>query len=312
MELIRGLHNLRPRHRGCVATIGNYDGVHRGHQAVLAGLKDKACALDLPAVVVTFEPMPREYFAPAKAPARLTRFREKWTALAACGMDRLLCLRFNQALAGLPPEEFIRRVLLDGLAVRYLVVGDDFRFGRERAGDFALLQRAAARHGFELARTPTLTVGDLRVSSTRIRKALAAGDLDTARALLGRRFRMLGRVAYGDGLGRQLGFPTANIRLERGRSPVHGIFVVRVEGAGERPLDGVASVGTRPTVGGETSVLEVFILDFDGDLYGCHIEVEFLVRLRDELHFNSLDELKRHIRQDVEQAKAFIAQSKAK
>ncbi|MEJ2346388.1 MAG: bifunctional riboflavin kinase/FAD synthetase, partial [Gammaproteobacteria bacterium] len=220
MELIRGLHNLRARHRGCVATIGNFDGIHLGHQAVLGQLAQQAGELGVPSLVVTFEPQPQEFFAPESAPPRLTRLREKLIALRRYAVDRVLCVRFNREFAAMSAETFIQRVLVDQLDVRYLVVGDDFRFGRERAGNFAMLQEAGARHGFPVVNMHTFMVDGERVSSTRIRTALAAGDLDTAAKLLGRDYRMWGRVAHGDKRGRGIGFPTANIHLHRRATPV--------------------------------------------------------------------------------------------
>lgn len=311
MELIRGLHNLQPRHRGCVATIGNFDGVHLGHQAVLGQLAEKADELNLPATVITFEPQPQEYFAPDKAPSRLTKFREKLQALRRFSVDRLLCLSFNRRLAAMGADEFIQRILVDGLGVRYLVVGDDFRFGHGRQGDFAALQAAGQWHGFEVVHMHTFEVDGERVSSTRIRQALNAGDMQAAIRLLGRDYRMSGRVAHGEKLGRQLGFPTANIYLHRKVSPLQGIFVVEVFGITGEPLQGVASLGTRPTVNGTRVLLEVFLFAFNQDIYGEHIQVSFLHKLRDELRFDSLDALKVKIQQDVDDAQAFFASQRA-
>jgi riboflavin kinase/FMN adenylyltransferase len=308
MELVRGLHNLRPRHRGCVATIGNFDGVHRGHQAVLEQLARSAQELQLPLTVITFEPQPREFFAPGGIPPRLTRLREKLEAMRAYGVDRVVCLRFDAYLASLPPADFIRVILVEGLGVRYLVVGDDFRFGRERAGNFALLEQAGARQGFPVVAMQTFDVGGSRVSSTRIREALETGDLETAALLLGRPYGMCGRVAHGDKRGRTIGFPTANIYLHRAAAPVAGVFTVAMHGVPGAPLPGVANVGTRPTVDGTRSQLEVHLFDFDRDIYGCHVQVSFLHRLRDEQRFESFDALQAQIRLDAEQARAFFSQ----
>lgn len=307
MELIRGLHNLQPKHRGCVATIGNFDGVHLGHQAVLGQLAEKSDELCLPATVITFEPQPQEYFAPEQAPSRLTKFREKLQALRRFSVDQLLSLSFNHRLAEMDADEFIQRILVDGLGVRYLVVGDDFRFGHGRSGDFTALQAAGQQHGFEVVHMHTFMVDSERVSSTRIRQALNAGDMQRATQLLGRDYRMSGRVAHGEKLGRQLGFPTANIHLQRKVSPLQGIFVVEVFGIAGEPLQGVASLGTRPTVDGKRVILEVFLFDFDKDIYGEHLQVSFLHKLRDELRFDSLDELKVRIQQDVDDAQAYFA-----
>ena len=311
MELIRGLHNLRPNHHGCVATIGNFDGVHLGHQAVIGQLAEKADALGLPAVVITFEPQPREYFIPESSPPRLTRFREKLEALRRYAIKRILCLPFNRKLAEMPAEEFIRRILVDGLGVKYLVVGDDFRFGRKRQGTFADLQAAGERYGFQVVNMHTFSVDGERVSSTRIRVALEQGQLNEATRLLGRDFRMSGRVAHGEKLGRQLGFPTANIFLHRRATPLQGIFVVEVYGLDKEPWPGVASLGTRPTVDGTRTLLEVYLFDFDQQIYGKHLQVSFLHKLRDEEKYDSLEALKVQIQKDVDAARAYFANNAA-
>jgi riboflavin kinase/FMN adenylyltransferase len=309
MELIRGLYNLRPRHRGCVATIGNFDGVHLGHQAVLGQLAEKSEQFGLPAVVITFEPQPQEYFSHGDIPPRLTRFREKLRALRRFAVDRVLALQFNQGLAGLSADEFMQQVLLDGLDVRYLVVGDDFRFGRGRAGDFSLLQRAGAAHGFEVVNMHTFSLGGARVSSTRIREALQRGDLLQAEQMLGRPYRMCGRVAHGNKLGRTIGFPTANIFLHRKKTPVDGVFAVEMFGIDGEPVAGVANVGTRPTVDatGTRSLLEVHLFDFADDIYGRYVHVDFLHRIREERRFDSFDALKAQILNDAQEARAFFA-----
>jgi riboflavin kinase/FMN adenylyltransferase len=310
MELIRGLVNLRPKHRGCVATIGNFDGVHLGHQAVLGQLAEKAAELNLPAVVITFEPYPQEYFAHAinakGVPPRLTRFREKVQALRRYSIDKVLCLHFNTALAGTTAQEFIRTVLVDGLDVRYLVIGDDFRFGKQRQGDFAMLKAAGAEHGFQVVNRHTFSIEGARVSSTRIRAALAQGDLGAAEKLLGRPYRMCGRVARGAQRGRSIGFPTANIYVHRRATPVQGVFAVEMFGLDGEPLAGVANVGTRPTVNGTAVLLEVHLFDFAQDIYGRYVQVDFLKRLRDEQRFASLDELKKQIHIDAQQARDFF------
>jgi riboflavin kinase/FMN adenylyltransferase len=308
MDLIRGIHNLRPRHRGCAATIGNFDGVHLGHQAVLGQLSERAGELRLPVTVITFEPQPREYFTPEQVPPRLTRLREKVEALRRFGVDRVLCLRFNDHLAGLPPEEFIRIILLEGLGVKYLVVGDDFRFGRGRAGNFDLLERVGASRGFPVVTMHSFSIGGVRVSSTRVREALEAGDLATAESLLGRPYRMSGRVAHGDKRGRTIGFPTANIYLHRTATPVQGVFAVELFGLEGEPVQGVANVGNRPTVDGTRSLLEVHLFDFYREIYGCHVQVEFLHKLRPERRFESFDALKRQIEDDAARARAWFGQ----
>ncbi len=306
MELIRGISNLLPRHRGCVATIGNFDGVHRGHQAVLKQVTAKAIELKLPSQVVIFEPLPREFFAGPKAPARLTRFREKIQVLQQFSIDRLLCLRFNQALADMPPEKFIDHILVAGLAVRYLVVGDDFRFGRKRQGHFSMLQEAGKECGFVVTSMESFTIDRQRVSSTLIRHALQCGDMVGATKLLGRPYRISGRVVKGDKLGHQLGYPTANIRLGRQVSPVGGVFAAKVYGLNEGPMNGIANIGSRPTVGGKDNRLEVHLLDFNHDIYGQHLHVDLLHKLRDELRFESIEALIKQIQRDVSLAYDFL------
>ncbi len=306
MELIRGLYNLRPHHHGCVATIGNFDGVHLGHQAVLGQLAEKSSELGLPSVVVTFEPQPREFFARSQSPARLTRFREKIQVLRRYSVDRVVCLRFDEKLANMEAQDFIQRLLVEGLGVRYLVAGDDFRFGHDRRGDFAMLQTAGARYGFQVVNMHTFSVDNIRVSSTRIREALAAGDFTTAEKLLGRPYRMSGRVAHGDKLGSRLGFPTANIHLHRKMAPLQGVFVVEMFGLSREPVSGAANVGTRPTLNGTRCLLEVHLLDFNEDIYGRYVQVEFLHKLRDEVRYDSLDELKDAIAKDCEQTREFF------
>lgn len=306
MELIRGLHNLRPEHCGCIATIGNFDGVHLGHQAVLGQLADKAAELCLPTTVITFEPQPQEYFSHSELPPRLTRFREKFRAMQRYSVNRVFCLPFNRNLAQMEAETFIRQVLVEGLGVRYLVVGDDFCFGKGRRGDFAMLQQAGAEYGFEVVNMHTFEIGGARVSSTRIREALQTGDLSLAEQLLGRPYRMCGRVAHGNKLGRTIGFPTANIFLHRKKTPVDGVFAVEMFGIEGEPLAGVANVGTRPTVDGTRSLLEVHLFDFDGDIYGRHVHVDFLQRIREERRFDSFDALKAQIMQDARQARNYF------
>lgn len=306
MELIRGAHNLRSRHRGCVATIGNYDGVHRGHRAVLDSLVSVARDLDLPSTLVAFEPTPQEFFAGNRAPARLTRFREKYLALAGSGVDRFLCLRFDAAFAALSPEDFVKRLLVDGLGVRYLVAGDDFRYGHNRAGDFASLEAAGKRYGFEVRDTATFRMEGERVSSSLIRQALLAGEMDRATGLLGRPYSMCGRVVPGDQLGRTLGFPTANILPSRRVLPMTGVFAVRVQGVDDHPWPAVANLGTRPTVNGKRALLEAHLMDFQGDIYGRHLEVEFVAKLRDELRFDSVETMTAQMHRDLEAARGIL------
>lgn len=307
MRVIRGLHNLKASHRGCVATIGNFDGVHLGHRAVFQRLLNKGRDLGLPGTVITFEPQALEYFAPDTAPARLTRLREKLAALAGFGIGQVVLLEFGPKIAGLGAREFVLELLVDGLGVRHLLVGDDFRFGRGRTGDFSLLEEMGAKHGFAVEDLHTITHADERVSSTRIREALSRGDLDLARHLLGRPYRICGRIGHGDKRGRTIGFPTANINLHRRVSPLRGVYAVTVDGVADRTWPGVANIGVRPTVGGEPRyLLEVNLFDFAGDLYGRHAEVEFQLKLRDEKKFDSFDELKTQIRRDVAAARLYL------
>lgn len=307
MDLIRGFYNLKLGDGGCVATIGNFDGVHLGHQAVLAQLAQYGKMLDLPVVVVIFEPQPQEFFNDsASVPARLTRFREKVQALQRYGVDKVVVVPFNRVIAAMPAEDFIQRLLVDGLKVRHLVVGDDFRFGYHRRGDFSLLKAAGERHDFQVASMHSFHVDGVRASSTLIRRALEAGDLATAETFLGRTFRLSGRVAYGDQRGRLLGFPTANINLRRLASPLRGVFAVEVHGIESKPLTGVANVGTRPTFNGKSTVLEVHLLDYSGDLYGCHLDIDFHHKIRSEHRFDGLDALKVQIDRDIETAKDFF------
>ncbi|MND95902.1 Riboflavin biosynthesis protein RibF [compost metagenome] len=304
MQLVRGLHNLRPQHRGCVATIGNFDGVHRGHQAILARLRERAVALGVPSCVVIFEPQPREYFAPDSAPARLARLRDKVALLAAEGVDRVLCLAFNQRLSKLSAAEFVDTILVDGLGVKHLEVGDDFRFGCDRVGDFEFLQQAGLSQGFTVEAAQTVEQEGLRVSSTQVRSALAKADFALAERLLGRPYRISGRVLHGQKLARQLGTPTANIQLKRHRVPLTGVYLVSVELDG-KAWPGVANIGVRPTVSGDGRAhLEVHLLDYAGDLYGRRLTVEFHHKLRDEQRFASLEALKSAIDADIAAARA--------
>ncbi|WP_439503724.1 bifunctional riboflavin kinase/FAD synthetase [Methylophaga sp.] len=306
-KIIRGLYNLPDPAQGCVATIGNFDGVHLGHQAVLTQLAMKADMLNLPAVVITFEPQPFEYFVPEKAPARLSRFREKVEALRAYSIQKLCVLRFNRQLAEMQAETFIQKLLVEGLNVRYLVVGDDFRFGKDRQGDFALLQQVGKQHGFQVVNMHTFAIDDMRVSSTRIREALQDGDLAVAEKLLGRPYRMSGRVAHGDKRGRKMGYPTANIHLHRAKVPLNGVYAVQLYGIDEEPVNGVANIGVRPTISGsDKALLEVHLFDFKRDIYGEHVQVYFLKKLREEQKFASLEQLIEQIHIDSAQAKSFF------
>lgn len=291
-----------------MATIGSFDGVHLGHQAILRQLLAVARQHQLPAVVIIFEPQPHEFFSGDKAPARLMRLREKIQALLAAGVARVFCLQFNEQLRRLSAEEFIEQILLDGLGIKHLVVGDDFRFGCDRRGDFALLQTVGAARGFAVTDTCTLEIDGERVSSTRIRQLLEAGDFAGVEKLLGRPYSISGRIVYGQQLGRKLGVPTANVHLRRYRSPLHGVFTVTVTFADGSVHNGVANVGVRPTVNGvKKPLLEVHLFDFARTVYGAMISVAFHTKLRDEKKFNSLDELQAQLQTDITQAKQFFA-----
>lgn len=343
------------RRQPCALTIGNFDGVHLGHQAILARLRERAGQLGLPACVLTFEPHPRDYFAaraaaaakdgarptagdanatasnaaasaaaaPASpatgtpspaapvlaAPARIYTERDKLEALAACGADRVCIAHFNASLAALPAEQFIEQILIEGLQTRYLLVGDDFRFGARRRGDFAMLQAAATQYGFELARTETIMRDGVRVSSSAVRQALAAGDFERAQALLGGPYYISGRVIHGRKLGRTIGFPTLNLRIPFAHPAVSGVFVVRVHGLRDQPLPGVASLGTRPAVEANGRLLlEVHLFDFNENIYGRRIRVEFVHKLRDEAHFASLELLTAQIDRDAQAARRWFAE----
>ena len=297
---------LSPHRQRHALTVGNFDGVHRGHAAMLARVVAQARALGVPGCVLTFEPHPREFFSPAAAPSRLTRLREKLERFAQAGIERTHVARFDAKLAGLAPERFIDDVLVAGLGAAWLLVGRDFRFGAKRAGDFALLERAAARHGFALEAMPDVAEGGERVSSSAVRAALKAGDLRGAERLLGHPYAISGRVAHGAKLGRGLGFPTANIVLRR-PPPISGIFVVEVDGYAKGKRAGVASVGRRPTVNPVAiPLLEVHLFDFDEELYGEHLRVRFLEKLRDEEKYDGLPALQAAIARDARQAREFF------
>jgi len=307
MELIRGLHNMRPRHRGCVLTIGAFDGVHLGHQAVITHLLDKSRELGVPSLVIVFEPLPREYFSPLEAPARIMSFREKFFAMRDLGVDRLLRVQFNENLRGMSAQQFLDDIFVAGLGVRYVVLGDDFRFGNDRQGDLEFIRQQGPRHGYETRPPPTFSIDGERVSSTRIREALEAADFAAAQRLLGRPYSISGKVVYGRQLGQTLGTPTANLQLDRLRAPLAGVYVVEVSGAGLAAAAGVANVGVRPTVDDSIMAnLEVHLLDREVALYGQHIEVTFRHKLRAEQKFGSLDELRENIARDIENARAWL------
>lgn len=306
MELIRGLHNLRARHHGCVATIGNYDGVHRGHQAVLGQLEEQSGKLGLPSLVMIFEPMPREFFAPEQAPPRIASLREKLEDLEAMGVQRVLCVRFDAHFSAQSPQEFIRRILVDGLGVQYLAVGDDFRFGHRREGDFALLQQAGHEQGFAVERMRAYTLDGARVSSTRIREALVAGDMSQAAQLLGRPYRIAGRVVSGQRLGRKLGVPTANLPIVKRRALRFGVYAARVDTMADKALPAAVSIGVRPTLAVNDCLLEAHLLDYSGDLYGQRISVQLLNYLRPEQRFADLGGLRTQMELDIAEARTWL------
>lgn len=313
-EFIRGIGGILPSHKGCVATIGSFDGVHRGHKAILARLREVGQSMNLPSLVIVFEPQPFEFFSKQKAPARLMRLREKVAALLALGIDRVLCLKFDQNLRGLSAAAFVEQILVAKLGVAHLEIGDDFRFGCDRAGDFALLKRMGEQHGFSVCDTKTHIAGDTRISSTRVRQMLEVNDLEHARQLLGERFSIAGRVVYGRQLGRSINVPTANVGLGRFRSPVQGVYAVQVNllNQGGQAYQGVANVGVKPTVhGAQKPLLEVHLFGFTGDLYGQCIRVVFFHKLRSEQKFASVDELKAQIYADIESAKNYFKQQGA-
>ncbi|WP_298636502.1 bifunctional riboflavin kinase/FAD synthetase [uncultured Umboniibacter sp.] len=306
MQLIRGLHNLVQISSASVVTIGAFDGLHLGHQAILNRVKQLAEAANAVPTVVLFEPQPSEYFAPDQAPARLSRFRDKVELLMSYGIQRIVCLRFNQQMQNMTPAYFVSKVLVDGLKTQHLIVGDDFRFGANREGDFELLQQLAPESGFIVEDTPTTEVDGERVSSTRIRERLLSGECAQAKLLLSRDFTIQGHVGKGRQLGRTIGVPTANVALRRRRSPLHGVFAVRVQ-VGEKWHNGVANIGVKPTVGAEPiPSLEAHIFDFDQDIYGQAIKVAFLTKLRDEQTFSSFAELQQQIARDQQAARDYF------
>ena len=305
MELIRGLVNLYERQRGCVVTIGTFDGIHLGHQALLRRLEEHAARLSVPTVLLTFEPTPREYLSPDTPPARLTSFRERWRVLGGLSLGRLLLLRFGEGLRNLSGEDFAG-LLAREVGARAIVVGHDFRFGCNGEATAPMLAEAGKRLGFEVDVVPPVMLDGARVSSSGVREALGRGDFALAGRWLGRPYSMRGRVVHGQRLGRDLGFPTANLRVERRRTALQGIFAVRVHGVGTTPLQAVASLGTRPTVGGAHTLLEVHVFDFSADLYGREIEVEFVQKLRDEEHFPTLDALVAQIHRDAAEARRIL------
>lgn len=289
-----------------VVMLGNFDGVHIGHQQLIHALMTASHELKIPSVLLTFEPNPSEFF-PSKTPlARLMRLSEKWRCVQNYGIDYFYCMRFNALLANLSPDDFVKKILVDQLGVKKIIVGDDFRFGAKRAGDVETLKTLGKKYDFEVDALPQAMHNGDRISSTRIRDAVKQGDFETAAALMGRPLTLSGKVSYGSQLGRQLGFPTANIHLHRKQVPMMGIFVVRVHGLQEKPLQGVASIGYRPTFNGKQILLEVFIFDFSEMIYGRRITVEFLHKIRDEVRFESVPELILQMQDDVSVARKYF------
>ncbi|WP_411727853.1 bifunctional riboflavin kinase/FAD synthetase [Methyloglobulus sp.] len=308
MRLIRGIPRLPIFKSGCVLTIGNFDGVHLGHRAVIEKLVGCGKALGLPVVILIFEPQPLEYFLGADAPPRLTRLREKVTQFAKLSVDDLVIVRFNKQLADYDAEQFIGEVLVNRLNVKHLVIGDDFRFGKSRQGDFAMLKEKGKAWGFKVEDTGSLQVDGLRVSSTLIRNALAVGELIKAEAMLGYPYSVCGRVVHGDKRGRTIGYPTANIRMCRKNIPISGVFAVTMTGIDGSELEGIANAGVRPTVDGSNkAVLETHLFDFDQDIYGHYVAVHFKQKIRAERRFQTVDELRAQIVDDVAEAKKIFA-----
>ena len=292
---------------GSVATIGAYDGLHLGHQKLLENVRARAKELNVPSIVMSFEPTPKEYLSASSPPARLMRFREKFEALQESGIDIFFCPRFDDTMKNIAADTFIRQILAHALNIRHLVVGDDFRFASGRQGTISHLQRAGRALGFGVQQVPSVIAGGERVSSTSIRQALWEGDLERASRLLGREYRMSGKIIKGRKVGRELGYPTANVNLKRLQSAVMGVFAVRVHGISDTPLDAVASVGTRPTFAGTKPLLEVHIFDFDEEIYGEYIHVDFVARLRDEQKFDDVGALVQQMHRDSAQAREILA-----
>ena len=307
MELVRGLHNISRRNRGCVLTVGNYDGVHLGHRQMIGALTARASDLRSTATVLVFEPSSKEFIDPEGAPPRLTRWREKYLALEQLGVERLVTLRFDDSMRAMTPRCFVDELLVERLGARHLVVGHDFRYGSNAGGTIESLQAAGRTHGFGVEQIEPFVVDGVRVSSTAVRERLELADYAGAARLLGRPYRMGGRVGQGRRLGRTLGFPTANLRLMRRKAPVWGILAVWVYGVEPHRLPGVASLGTRPTVNGTEPLLEVNLFDFSGDLYGRFIEIEFVAWLRAEVKFDSLDAMMVQMKADAAQARGILS-----
>lgn len=309
MKLIRGIHNLHHCHTPTVATIGNFDGLHKGHQHIISNVCQQAKAMGLVSTAITFEPLPNEYFCKKfdKAlPGRIYSFRDKVIRFQSTDIEQLVCLDFNEALANMEAETFVKDILIDALHVNYLVVGDDFKFGKQRKGDFNLLQAIGNEYGMEVVSTPTIADDQNRISSSRIREALQTGNLTSANELLGTPYRINGTIKHGDKRGRTIGFPTINMKLIDNLIAKKGVYVVQVHNLSETPLYGVANLGNRPTFDGNEMRLETFIFDFDESVYGRNVEIELLHFLRAEQKFDDFNALLEQIKRDVEQAKAYL------
>lgn len=310
MRVIRGLHNVGPEHQNAVITIGTFDGIHHGHQMLISHVLAKSKELNRPSLLVTFEPQPREFFRGSVVPARLTRFREKITILKESGVDLVLCIPFNETTSSTPANVVIEDFLVRILNVEYLVVGDDFRFGKNAEGDYRMLKDAGDQYGFGVTHLGTMVFEYGRVSSTRIRDALGQGDFTLAEKLLGRKYFMMGTVVMGQRLGRTLGTPTANIRLQRYRSALEGIFAVTVQGL-DRTYEGSAYVGSRPTVDGTEPLLEVHLLDFNEDIYGERLTVTFHHKFRDDVKFEDVEAMQEQIQEDLVQTREWFTENRA-
>lgn len=306
MQLIRTIHSHKSDSTGAVATIGNFDGVHLGHQVVINSITQQSKALNLPSMVITFEPSAKEFFLGQNAPARLTKFREKFTLIDKFGINQFVCLKFNRELSNMPAETFIKKILIDTLHIKHLTVGDNFRFGKDRKGDFKLLQNFSSKLDYQVENTDSFICDGKRVSSTLIREYLKAGDLQAANKMLGREYSISGRVIHGDEKGRTIGFPTANIPVKRRNCAVNGVFAVNITMDDGSEYHGVANIGHRPTVGGTRTQLEVHIFQFSQEIYGKFLEVTFCKKIRDEKKFDSFEALKKQIEQDSKSAQEYF------
>jgi len=305
MEIIRGLHNLQPKHHGNVVTIGNFDGLHLGHQAIINQLKKRASQHQLPATLITFHPNPQDFFSGKNTTSTLTHFHDKIHLLQRYGIDRVVCVPFTKALAELSANDFIEQILVQRLQTKHLVIGDDFRFGKNRLGDFHLLQKYGQKSAFQVEKTTTYQIEDQRVSSSMVRQTLTEANLPKASALLGRPFYISGKICHGDKRGRTIGFPTANIRLKQQMAPTNGVYAVKITGL-EKNQFGVANLGLRPTVDGHLYLLEIHLFDFKQDIYGQRIHIYFEHFIRPEQKFDGLTALVAQITQDTDTARNLL------